>query len=134
MILYTQGVCVCVEVGGGGGGWGGGGGGRGGGGGNLNFVCYIAWAPASSVYPPPPPPTPTHQIYTVLRYISLPRKNVWFISPTQKHICRYLAYPQKYSPCFRFIKMWYSFIFLYNDCISNISALDSFQQIAPFLL
>ena len=39
-----------------------------------------------------------------------------------------ISIPPKIFPFALFINVWFSFIFLYNDCISNISALNSFQQ------
>ena len=53
----------------------------GGGGGTLNFVCYLGWAPGSSVY----------------KKISADIADI--------------RIPKKYSPCFLFIKVWFSFIF-----------------------
>ena len=79
---------------------GGGGGGADGGwawgreGGTLKFVCYIGWAPASSVYP---------QKYTVClphpKTISanITPKNIRYVCHTQNNICKY--YPQKYTVC-----------------------------------
>ena len=89
----------------------------GGGGGTLYFVCCIGWAPASSVYP---------QKYKVFQ----PYPKISGIPAIPKIISADISIPKKYFPCFLFIKVWLSFFFLYNDCICNIIALNSFQQ--PF--
>ena len=64
----------------------------------LNFVCYIGWAPASSVYP--------KQIYGIS---SIPQKLSGRSAITKK-ISADITYPKTYSPCFLFIKVWFSFI------------------------
>ena len=41
-----------------------------------------------------------------------------------------ISIPPKYSTCFLFIKVRFHlfFLYMYNDCIGNLSALNSFQQ------
>ena len=86
------------------------GGGSGGGGGRggvaiLNFVCYIGWAPASSVCQKPKKNiryishTPKNIRYishtpTNIRYISHTPKNIRYISNTPKKYPVYQQYPQ----------------------------------------
>ena len=97
-----KGVCMCVCEGG-----------------TLNFVCYIGWAPASSVYP---------EKYTVYQpYYKYPE-----YQPTPKNtfVSVDISILKKYSHCLLFFiyKCGFHLIFLYNGCISNINALNSFQQ------